>query len=220
MLFAAASTTAVAQNATTTTVVFDVPELSAPYTEGWEGGAYFFDEDKTFTIDNVDLTVGQLDPTGFRSGFHRSNDTTRIRIYSGGFFSFTTPEGSKIQSVSLYTDLKASGAGYEARATVEGYEREVLTSWPEGKTFTTGNRWTPQEDTNEFVLDNTAESGVVSFNYAEIVYTSTGTGIEGINADNDAPVEYFNLNGMRVDNPTDGIFIRRQGSKVSKVVVK
>lgn len=39
-------------------------------------------------------------------------------------------------------------------------------------------------------------------------------------SDNDAPVEYYNLNGVKVDNPANGIFIRRQGSRTSKVVVK
>ena len=44
--------------------------------------------------------------------------------------------------------------------------------------------------------------------------------ITDITADENAPVEYFNLQGVRVDNPSNGIFIKRQGSKVSKVVVK
>lgn len=36
----------------------------------------------------------------------------------------------------------------------------------------------------------------------------------------DAPVEYYNLQGIRVTNPEGGIFIRRQGNKVSKVLVR
>lgn len=36
-------------------------------------------------------------------------------------------------------------------------------------------------------------------------------------ANDNAPVEYFNLQGVRVANPENGIFIRRQGSKVTKV---
>ncbi len=35
----------------------------------------------------------------------------------------------------------------------------------------------------------------------------------------DAPVEYYNLQGMRVSNPANGIFIRRQGNKATKVVL-
>ena len=36
----------------------------------------------------------------------------------------------------------------------------------------------------------------------------------------DAPVEYFNLQGVRVAAPEAGIFIRRQGNKVEKVVIR
>lgn len=47
------------------------------------------------------------------------------------------------------------------------------------------------------------------------------TGVENVDTDaTDAPVEYFNLQGVRVDNPGAGIFIRRQGKTVTKVVVK
>lgn len=36
----------------------------------------------------------------------------------------------------------------------------------------------------------------------------------------DAPVEYYNLQGVRVLNPENGLFIRRQGNKSEKVLVK
>ncbi|MCH5240508.1 MAG: chitobiase/beta-hexosaminidase C-terminal domain-containing protein [Muribaculaceae bacterium] len=52
-----------------------------------------------------------------------------------------------------------------------------------------------------------------------IAVTGT-TAIDGIDVDANAPVEYFNLQGVRVANPENGIFIRRQGDKVSKVVVR
>jgi hypothetical protein len=47
------------------------------------------------------------------------------------------------------------------------------------------------------------------------------SGIEVIEADgSDAPVEYYNLNGVRVANPEKGLYIKRQGSKATKVLVK
>ena len=48
---------------------------------------------------------------------------------------------------------------------------------------------------------------------------SDGAGVEDIFTDNseNAPVEYFNLQGVRVANPENGVFIRRQGNKVTKV---
>lgn len=51
-------------------------------------------------------------------------------------------------------------------------------------------------------------------NYLELA------GVADITADDsDAPVEYFNLSGVRVDNPANGLYIRRQGSKVQKVML-
>ena len=48
-------------------------------------------------------------------------------------------------------------------------------------------------------------------------------GIEDVTvdaADQSAPVEYFNLQGIRVANPQGGVFIRRQGSNVSKEYIR
>lgn len=50
---------------------------------------------------------------------------------------------------------------------------------------------------------------------AYIPETSAVKAIEAV--DENAPVEYYDLNGVRVANPENGIFIRRQGNKVTKV---
>lgn len=44
--------------------------------------------------------------------------------------------------------------------------------------------------------------------------------VSEISADKNAPVEYYNMNGLRVENPTNGLYIRRQGGEVKKVMVK
>lgn len=54
-----------------------------------------------------------------------------------------------------------------------------------------------------------------------ILITRNGTtdGVENVNASTTAPVEYFNLQGIRIDNPANGqVVIRRQGSEVVKIV--
>ena len=43
--------------------------------------------------------------------------------------------------------------------------------------------------------------------------------IEEIESDINAPVEYYNLQGMKVINPSNGIFIKKQGVKVTKVIL-
>lgn len=45
-------------------------------------------------------------------------------------------------------------------------------------------------------------------------------GIENVISDTNAPVEYYNLQGVKVANPSNGVYVRRQGNNVSKVLVK
>ena len=49
-------------------------------------------------------------------------------------------------------------------------------------------------------------------------------GLSGISnvtvADENAPVEYYNLQGVRVENPANGLYIKRQGKTATKVFVK
>lgn len=53
----------------------------------------------------------------------------------------------------------------------------------------------------------------------QILNSETVTGIDDIGADSDAPVEYFNLQGLRIAYPQAGqILIRRQGDKVEKIL--
>jgi hypothetical protein len=45
-------------------------------------------------------------------------------------------------------------------------------------------------------------------------------GIENVAVDENAPVEYYNLQGVRVANPQGGIYVKRQGNKATKILVK
>ncbi len=57
---------------------------------------------------------------------------------------------------------------------------------------------------------------------AKADYTITGLGASAIDVieaeETDAPVEYYNLQGIKVANPEKGIFIKKQGNKVTKVM--
>lgn len=62
-----------------------------------------------------------------------------------------------------------------------------------------------------------------SNSYPTVVFISpeaSAPSVEVEPGDADAPVEYFNLQGLRVSNPSAGLYIRRQGSRTSKVFVK
>lgn len=55
----------------------------------------------------------------------------------------------------------------------------------------------------------------------QVVGDNSGVGIvDAIEDDVNAPVRYFNLQGVEIANPTDGLFIRVQGKKATKVIIR
>lgn len=61
----------------------------------------------------------------------------------------------------------------------------------------------------------------VVFGETEITFTATKeSGIEGVDAEAAAPAEYYNLQGVRVENPAEGLYIVVRGGKATKEYVK
>ena len=52
-----------------------------------------------------------------------------------------------------------------------------------------------------------------------VVVNDQMTGVESTFVDENVPVEYFNLQGVKVAAPENGVFVKKQGSKVTKVVL-
>lgn len=53
-----------------------------------------------------------------------------------------------------------------------------------------------------------------------MVQKAEGNGVANIEVNAGAAVEYYDMQGMRVADPSNGIYIKRQGKTVSKVIVK
>lgn len=81
-------------------------------------------------------------------------------------------------------------------------------------------------DIVEADLDRLKQSGLIISGFAVTVtkaslLTKTSSSIFEIeSADADMPVEFYDLQGIRVDNPKHGIYIRRQGSDVTKIYIR
>jgi len=101
--------------------------------------------------------------------------------------------GSDYEWINAVVSLKDAEINGETRITI----RNIDEQWPGNKADDT--------DKSRWFIDNIKLS------------SSNSSGVEGIIADNEAPVEYFNLQGMRVANPGTGLYIRRQGNEVKKV---
>lgn len=92
------------------------------------------------------------------------------------------------------------------------------------------------------VLNNrviTAAEGTIIFAVTNAEYTITGYWLDGSTitlpewkkeagvgsvtidkADTDTPVEYYNLQGVKIAEPGPGLYIRRQGSKAQKILIR
>ena len=48
----------------------------------------------------------------------------------------------------------------------------------------------------------------------------SGSGVQTIDTDIDAPAEYYSLTGVRVNNPSKGIYIVKRGNKVTREILR
>ena len=70
-----------------------------------------------------------------------------------------------------------------------------------------------------YTLAQEAPKAVTPAKASYVILGGELTGIEDVEFDENAPVEYYNLQGIKVANPEKGIFIKKQGNKATKVVM-
>lgn len=164
--------------------------------------------DRTFTNGAVSVA--------FAAGTNTSNNPV-----------FFYPTGSLEGQIEarIYTNNTITISAQEAMITSVAFEQWTnSTSWGGFSTTTEGATVTGKEVTSagvsEIILTCT---GTSRFKSITVKYNPNAGAIEDVieDADADAPVEFFNLQGVKIgsDNLTPGIYIRRQGSKVTKVLV-
>lgn len=106
--------------------------------------------------------------------------------------------------------------------TVEGTltNSKPITVYNFGGSFQSGNLLVNNcIDADKFQLAGT-DLGLVAKDGNLYVSAGESSAVEAIDVDNsEAPVEYYNLQGVRVDNPEKGIYIMRQGTSVRKVIL-
>ena len=172
------------------------PAQAAPTAETPEG----------VTIDGIKFTNNGV-TVEFSAGssasrmYYGYNTGVEARMYKTGTITITAPEGNPIKMVEF------TGAGI-GNLSVDGTPVENMT-------------WTSEAGVAKFVATAVAEqetkNGRVDFK--TIGVTLEKSGVMNIELDLNAPVEYYNLQGVRVENPANGLYIRRQGNNVSKVVL-
>lgn len=140
-------------------------------------------------------------------------------------------------------EMERSGATFSVVAKVSGYfsfAKKLASDW--NSLNVDGNRYglsvdgtislnqpvviTQINDPKAIGLAKGTPAGnyriTVDWNDMTVTLTDPTSGVDAPEAvDADAPVEYYNLQGLRVEQPlAPGLYIRRQGNTVTKVLVK
>ncbi len=136
-------------------------------------------------------------------------DGTPWEDHANWKFSFDEYQPLNINIQYQYNMLKSGNVfTVEAPAAPANAPRRAIAKAPEGDYAT--------------VVAGVPET--VDLNGTNVVgtYDSITTGIGSVGTDGDnAPVEYYNLQGVKVDNPVPGnVYIFRQGSRSGKIVIK
>ena len=122
---------------------------------------------------------------------------------------------SIVDSESAAVTYSALETGEWALTRAENTYNKRYAYVPSNGTYTITYQYTKNDEVTTDVREFAADQEVAFITFSD----DTITGIDGINADNNAPVEYFNMQGIRVANPENGLFIRRQGNKVEKIIL-
>ena len=169
--------------------------------------------DAVFTNGPVALTVNKGSEGTNDPRWWSETSNNNIRAYKNNEISvFLIEDGYRIESVT-FSQITGS------------------TSWATSWTITpndgtlSGKVWTAAANSlvNSVEFVPAAASRIAKI---EVKYVADENGVQGIedivNDNANAPVEYYNLQGIRVngDNLTPGIYIRRQGTEVTKVYVR
>jgi hypothetical protein len=147
-------------------------------------------------------------------------DSANSRIYVG------TTSGAQTVDLRLYTGAKVYiGTTLEGKviSSIEFTKVGGNYAWTANRgTFSTSSNngtWKPKEgdDTSSVIFTVTGTTRVSTI---KVYLGDPTTGVSEIAANEDAPAEYFNLQGVRVANPTPGLYIVRKAGQAHKVIIK
>jgi len=182
-------------------------------------------EPEVFIAGKFRMTFAKGEGSTLPRWFFATNGGLQCRTYKSNIITIaSTDSHSFIKSIEITAptgttsyggyDLVPSDKDGNAMTSSTIFTSATKTSWtaPNGA-------YVPAVKLTNHTANNTFFTKLT----VKYIIDNNVTGIDGIESDDEnAPVEYFNLQGIRVngDNLGTGIYIRRQGSKTTKVLIQ
>ena len=187
----------------------------SPQGEGWKADGTT--GNNYYAVNGVDFTVGNVTVV---SPTPESGTYARL-YYTGAEFS---PVTFRVYNKTTLVVKSTDAANPVVEITVTfnngstSYDKvtaPAVGTWGalEGKDAT----WTGEAESVEFGAVGTLQINKI---VVKCKSSLTESGVDNVLTDgSNAPVEFYNLQGVRVDNPTRGLYIRRQGNTATKVIL-
>lgn len=197
------------------------PWSGTPFTAISNGVAEHFDHnfDTYQILENMPAGTYRLEAQGFyrygsrvysydahNEGYERlhaklyinDSESEFVSLHSEGYSVSNVPDNMSAANTAFNTRNEYTGNSVEHNLSAKGSLRVGVR-----KMVTIGTDWT-------------------CFDNFRLYYKSAKAGVEAVAADSDAllPPVYYNLQGIRVANPTPGIYIVRRGNSVSKELIR
>lgn len=158
----------------------------------------------TFTSNGIDV-VNNASGTAPRLYWQSASDAWSYRMYKNSVTTISCQPGYKIVAVEFETQTDNYAKALAGCTFSEGTCADNVLTFAEEKTVTSVD------------ITITATVGLTG-----LTVTFEGiSGIADVEINENAPVEFYNLQGVRVQGDlTPGLYIRRQGNNATKVLVK
>lgn len=169
--------------------------------------------DQPISVAPISITIAK-GASSAGGAFYRPQDAEdrecfwTLRFYKKAIMTLSAMGGYQITSVSFEFEDAAKHGGYLAKCDFSAGEFNAETGV-----------WTGTAESLAINgLNN--DGGTVSFKSITVTFEESSSALD-IESDQDAPVEYYNLQGVRINGElTPGLYIRRQGTATSKVIIR
>lgn len=165
---------------------------------------------KTLLVESSDLVVAlpELYATGSFCNWTAPGENADLlaKHTEAGIYSVTIDLGDAEK-----TEFKLAGPGW-TNEIAGGVE--VTANGAADVTLGGGNLYTTLTGSQTLTFN----INTMKMTFGDPSLVSEGSMVDGIETSS-AAVEYYNLNGVRVSNPSNGLYIVKQGKKVSKMIV-
>lgn len=190
-------------------------------------GTHYTDANLKYAGKNISLVINGVTFVSDGTTFTTTSTAEPKKNYLyqsatfGGMVEYRTAKESTVKITSQNGDIECVVVAGSILTDVTAGDAEAGT-FELSRYNTSMAKWTPLAGKGGREMSLFATKNNQYFDQV-YVYYKDASGVDGIEVDvidENLPVEYYNLQGVRVQNPSEGIYIKRQGDKAVKVYIK